>query len=266
MAERLGRRLLNHLWLPMANIDILGVCVDDVDKEGLERAIVECVEKGRKEVFAYANINAINIAQWNPEFKESLNTASLVYCDGEGIRIGASVLGKAMSQRTVLTRWIWDLGAVFQERGFSVFMLGGRRETIGVAASRLLDRYPRLKLVGYHHGYFNKAGLENSDVVTLIRRAAPNVLFVGFGMPDQELWIKNNLALLHVNAIIPCGAMIDYLSGEARVAPKWMSDYGMEWLHRLSQDPTRLWRRYLWGIPVFLFRIFLQRLRGERQL
>lgn len=253
------------LWLPMARVNILGVWVDDIDQDGLERAIVACVENGRKEVFAYANINAVNIAQRNPEFRESVAKASFVYCDGEGIRLGARILGTAVPRRTVLTRWIWDIGAVLQERAFSAFLLGGRRESIGVAASRLLDRYPRLKLAGYHHGYFDRAGLENAEVLTSINRAQPNVLFVGFGMPDQELWINRNFDRLSVNAIIPCGGMIDYLSGEARVAPRWMSDKGMEWLYRLSQDPVRLWRRYLWGIPVFLFRIFLQRLTGERQ-
>jgi N-acetylglucosaminyldiphosphoundecaprenol N-acetyl-beta-D-mannosaminyltransferase len=250
----------------MARVNILGVWVDDIGQDGLERAVVDCVEKGRKEVFAYANINTVNIAQRDPEFKESVGKASFVYCDGEGVRLGARILGTAMPQRTVLTRWIWDLAAVLQERGFSTFLLGGHRESIGVAAGRLLDRYPRLKLVGYHHGYFDRVGLENAEVVASIGRAQPNVLFVGFGMPDQELWINRNFDRLSVNAVIPCGGMIDYLSGGARVPPAWMSDNGLEWLHRLSQDPVRLWKRYLWGIPIFLYSIFLQRLRGERQV
>lgn len=250
----------------MPKTSILGIDIDDIDKGGLERAIVDCVEGGRREVFAYANVNAINIAQGNEEFRRFLDDSHVLYCDGEGVRLGARILGVKPPPRTVLTRWIWDLGALFQERGLSIFLLGGRKETVAAAASRWCERYPKLRLVGYHHGYFEKSGSENKEVIGSINRHSPNVLFVGFGMPGQELWIQHNLEDLQVNAVIPCGGMIDYLAGDVEVAPKWMSDYGMEWIHRLYQDPTRLWKRYIWGNPKFFFRIFQQRLNGGRDL
>jgi len=248
----------------MSKTSILGIDIDDIDKGGLERAIVDCAEGGTKEVFAYVNVNAINIAQSNPEFRRFLNSAHVAYCDGEGIRLGARILGIAPPPRTVLTRTIWDLGALFQERGLSVFLLGGRRESAAAAASRWCDRYPKLRLVGYHDGYFEKTGPQNNEVIGSINRQCPNVLFVGFGMPEQELWIQRNIEQLQVNAVIPCGGMVDYLSGEAEVAPEWMSDYGMEWMHRLFQDPARLWERYLLGNPRFFFRILQELLNRGR--
>ena len=248
----------------MRKVDILGVGVDNIDKRDLEQAIVDCVEHGRKEVFAYANIHAINIARHNRSFKDFLNSAHVVYCDGEGVRLGSKILGVPVLQRIVLTRWIWDLGALFQERGISVFLLGGRSEAVVKAANHLCARYPRLRLVGYHHGYFERSESGNVDIRGMINRVAPNVLFVGFGMPEQELWIRRNIDQLSVNAIIPCGGMIDYLSGDVRVPPIWMSEHGIEWVHRLSQDPARFWRRYLVGNPVFMFNVFRESMTKGR--
>jgi N-acetylglucosaminyldiphosphoundecaprenol N-acetyl-beta-D-mannosaminyltransferase len=249
----------------MSRVDILGVCVDDITREGLERAIIESVEMKRKEVFAYANVHAINLAQTDRSFREFLNKASVVYCDGEGVRLGARILGHGLPPRTALTRWIWDLGGVFEERGISVYLLGGREGTVAAATNRLYVRYPRLNLVGYHHGYFDRTGHENTVVLDSINNASPNVVFVGFGMPEQERWIDQNFSQLCVNAIIPCGGMIDYLSGEVSVAPRWMSESGLEWLHRLTQDPARLWWRYVVGNPTFMLKIFRERIRERRR-
>jgi N-acetylglucosaminyldiphosphoundecaprenol N-acetyl-beta-D-mannosaminyltransferase len=240
----------------MHKVEILGVGINQVEKGRLEQAVLDCVAKGRKEIFAYVNAHAMNLARCDHTFKEFLDRAQVVYCDGEGVRFGAKILGITLSPKIALTRWIWDLGALFQEAGVSVFLLGGRSETVANAANRLCTRYPRIKLVGYHHGYFDRSGSGNAEIIGMINRTAPNVLFVGLGMPKQELWIGQNFEHLHVNAIIPCGGMIDYLSGEISVAPSWMSEYGMEWIYRLSQDPARFWRRYLLGNPTFMFHVF----------
>jgi N-acetylglucosaminyldiphosphoundecaprenol N-acetyl-beta-D-mannosaminyltransferase len=248
----------------MAKVSLLDLEIDDIGTADLEDAIVECVKRGRKETFAYANVHAANIAHRDPRFRSVLREADFLYCDGEGIRLGAKILGKKPPQRTVLTRWVWDLGARLQEEGISVYLLGGEVHTVGAAAARWSARFPRLRLLGYHHGYFKRSGPENAAVLGEINRLCPNVLSVGFGMPEQELWIADNARHLQVNAIMPCGGMIDYLSGTVRVAPVWMSRHGMEWLHRFSQDPFRLWRRYLVGNPTFFFRIFRQLLKGGR--
>ena len=249
----------------MPKVSILGVDVDDVGKAELEGAIIRAVEGKRKEVFAYVNVHAINLARTDQAFRGFLNNAALAYCDGEGVRFGARVLGSELPPRIVLTRWIWDLGELFQEKGFSAYLLGGAPATVTAAAAKFRACYPRLHLAGCHHGYFDREGHENTMVLDSIRSASPNVLFVGFGMPGQERWIERHLNHLCANAIIPCGGMIDYLSGEVPVAPGWMTENGLEWLYRLLRDPARLWSRYVMGNPAFMLRVFRERLLEGRR-
>jgi len=210
-------------------------------------------------MFSYLNVHALNLACVNPRFRNILNNAAVTYCDGEGVRIGARLLGSRLPQRTVLTYWIWDLCALFQEHAVSVYFLGGTDEVVAGAVGLIKERFPRLEIKGSHHGYFRKSGPESDAVVNDVNRAAPDVLFVGFGMPAQEFWIDENRSALRVGAVLPSGSMIDYIAGTRTPAPAWMADHGLEWLFRLLKEPGRLWQRYLVGNPLFLIRVLGQR-------
>lgn len=243
-----------------ARVNILGVGVDAIDTDGLHRAIVESIRQRRKDVYAYVNINAINIAQSDERFRNFLNRSHVVYCDGEGVRLGARMLGHHLPPRVVLTYWIWELCEFLQRESFSVFFLGSSEQFVHEAVERVQARYPTIRIVGSHHGYFAKHGRESDEVVEMVNRAEPNVLIVGFGMPMQEFWIEENLARLNANVILPAGSMINYTAGRKSMAPQWMANHGMEWLYRFFQEPGRLWKRYLLGNPSFMFRIALEKL------
>ena len=95
-------------------------------------------------------------------------------------------------------------------------------------------------------GYFDATpgSLGNTAVLAAIKDFAPHVLFVGMGMPRQELWIADNLASLPLVPILPVGAAFDYEAGVQKAAPRWMGRLGVEWLFRLFADPKRLFARY----------------------
>ena len=249
----------------MSKIDILGVQVDAIAKAGLEDAITNYVRDEAKAVLAYANINAINLARKGKEFRKFLNGSSILYCDGEGVRVGARILGSTLPPRVALTRWIWDLCALCVEQRFSVFFLGSRKENLDKAVANVKGRFPTLLIAGSHHGYFQKVGPESDAIVEMIRRSKPNLLFVGLGMPELEYWISRNLERLDANVVLPAGSMIDYVAGVKDVAPAWMSDIGWEWLYRLIQEPQRLWKRYLIGNPGFVLRVLVQRVSRGRE-
>jgi N-acetylglucosaminyldiphosphoundecaprenol N-acetyl-beta-D-mannosaminyltransferase len=242
----------------MPKVDILGVHVDSIDTDGLHEAIIRSVRERRKDVYAYINVHAINIARRDTRFRNFLNKCHIVYCDGEGVRIGARILGSHLPPRVVLTYWIWELCKLFSEERFSVFLLGASEKHVQEAVTRVKKKYPDVDIAGAYHGYFEKQGKENDRVVEMVNNAKPNVLFVGFGMPAQEMWIEENFHRLSANVILPAGSMIDYTAGEKGLAPSWMSNNGMEWLYRFFQEPGRLWKRYLIGNPMFMLNVLVQ--------
>jgi N-acetylglucosaminyldiphosphoundecaprenol N-acetyl-beta-D-mannosaminyltransferase len=247
------------------SVNILGVRVDAVDKAQLLGEIANRIDAGSREFLANVNIHAINIAQRDLEFKKILNDAPVVYCDGEGVRLGARLLGVTLPPRVVLTYWIWELCAFAAKKGYTIFLLGGSRGAAEEAAAVMTQRFPGIKIVGTHHGYFDKDGEESARVVEKVAVARPNILFVCFGMPLQEHWACRNLQHLSANVVLFGGSTIEYASGRKKLAPSWMSQHGMEWLFRLFQEPGRLWRRYLIGNPVFIMNVLLQLFREGRQ-
>ncbi len=245
----------------MAECRVLGVRIDSIAKKDLEQSLVEAVRSGHRKVFAYVNVHAVNVARNNERFRRFLDSADITYCDGEGVRLGARILGYYLPPRIVLTHWIWDLCNLFEREGISVYFLGGTQEVSSKAVNEVRLRFPRLRIAGAHDGYFSKDGPENNAVLAGIAEARPDVLFVGFGMPLQEYWLEKHGDTLVASAILPCGSMIDYVAGVKRTPPAWMSNHGLEWLHRLLKEPRRLWRRYLIGNPMYLGNILVARLK-----
>lgn len=251
-----------HGWWRMPRIRLPDVALDVLNREQLLLRIRSAVERKSREVFCYLNIHAVNIAHRDSRFRAFLARAATVYCDGEGVRAGARILGHRIPPRIVLTYFVWELCADAQARGYSIFLLGSPEDIVGEAVLRMQQRFPGIKIAGHHHGYFAKTGEESDRVVERIRASSPDLLFVGFGMPLQEEWIETNLDRLQAGAILPCGSMIDYVAGRKGLAPSWMSNHGMEWLFRLFQEPGRLWKRYLIGNPLFFCRVIAARLNG----
>lgn len=248
------------------SVRLLGVRVDSVTPQDVLNLIERAAEERGRVTLAYANAHALNLAYTQPEFRAFFNDcADVVFCDGFGVRWGARLAGAApgaLPERMTPPDWIDALCARCAARGRSLYLLGGAGETAQRAAGELARRHPGLRIAGSHHGYFDqrRKSAENCNVVARVNAAKPDVLLVGFGMPLQEYWLRDNRAALSAAAAITVGALFSHLSGEARRAPRWMTDHGLEWLGRLVTEPGRLWRRYVIGLPLFMARIAGQRL------
>lgn len=221
---------------------------------------MDFVESGSRFRVMYANVHVLNTAYRDPELRRILNRADLVYCDGAGIKLGAKLLGQYMPERMTGADWIYSLCAVCQEQGFSLYFLGGEPGVAARAAARLADQYPALKIVGTHHGHYCHNGTENDAVVSKIKALHPDILLVGFGTPLQEKWIDQNFERLNIPVVWAVGALVDFVTGKKPRAPRWMLDHGLEWLYRLWAEPKRLWKRYIVGNPLFIWRVLMQRL------
>lgn len=246
--------------------NILGVHVHSINvNELIELIIQACIEK-RKVTISYVNVHAINIAYQLRWFKDFLNSSEVVFCDGYGVKRAAEFLNQPVLYRNTPPDWISLLAHELAIRDYTLYLLGAHPGIIEKAAAALTRREPSLKIVGCYHGYFEKklGSAEQRTVLEEINRVKPKVLLVGFGMPAQEEWLKTNLASLNINVAMPVGALFDYLAGNVYRAPRWMTDHGLEWLGRLIIEPKRLWKRYVLGNPLFLWRVFKQKIGWDK--
>jgi N-acetylglucosaminyldiphosphoundecaprenol N-acetyl-beta-D-mannosaminyltransferase len=203
----------------------------------------------------YVNAHVVNQSQATPGLGDALRRADLVYCDGYGVRLAARVLNMPVPHRMTGADWIWAMASLCELSGQSIYLLGSEPPIAREAATRLQSWYPRLDVVGAHHGYFDLDSRENERVIEDINAHAPQLVLVGMGTPKQELWVDRYAGRLDGAVVWTVGALFDYVSGHTPRAPRWLADNGFEWIFRLAIEPQRLWRRYLLGNPVFLSRL-----------
>jgi N-acetylglucosaminyldiphosphoundecaprenol N-acetyl-beta-D-mannosaminyltransferase len=236
---------------------ILDMRVDMLTRRDFRELSIHYIRTKKRGWFSYINIHTINVAQKLDWLKEFNNQALLSYCDGEGVRFGARLLGKYIPERITLSDFIYDIAEIAVEYDLKLFFLGGASSVAERAAKKLKELHPSLQISGYHHGFFSE--LENNSVVRTINACQPDILLLGMGVPLQEAWTKENFPKLNVNLIWMGGGFLDTVSGDKINCPRWLGDIGFEWAFRLIQEPRRLWKRYLIGNPLFLLRILKSR-------
>jgi N-acetylglucosaminyldiphosphoundecaprenol N-acetyl-beta-D-mannosaminyltransferase len=209
----------------------------------------------------YLNVHTWNLVRDNPDLCRALREADVVYCDGYGIRLGAWILGESLPTRMTAGDFLGDVCRRYVADGRSIYILAGEEGVAESAARQLEKGFPQLKIVGFHHGYLNTEE-EAAKVIDEIRRLGPDLLIVGMGSPQQELWIIRNLDTLNVKVGWAVGALFDFVIGKVPRAPQWLAAYGFEWLYRLMMEPRRLWRRYMVGNVRFLAAVLAARVRG----
>lgn len=247
--------------MTLDHVGVLGVNIHPIRIKDLHKQIDNFIKDDGHALILNANINCINIAYKKSWLRSFLNKSDIVFCDGSGVMLGARLLGKTIHERITYADWIWQLAELANNKDYSLYLFGAMPGIADLAAKKLVDKFPDLKILGTHHGYFDKSigSVENETIIKEINELTPNILILGFGMPTQERWLMENWNRVETNIALTGGAVFDYVSGNLRRAPSWMTDNGMEWLGRVLIEPRRLWRRYLIGNPLFLWRIFLQR-------
>ena len=210
---------------------------------------------------AFANAHTLNVAAESAEFRLALQN-SLVLNDGIGVDIASRLLyGSPFPENLNGT----DFGPNYlraTRHRYRIFLLGAKPGTAERAAQRLAAICPQHEIVGCHHGHFDHDQV--AELIDRIRRSKAEVLLVAMGNPKQELFIQKHLAATGCTLGIGVGALFDFLAGNVPRAKPWVQRWRLEWLYRLAQEPRRLARRYLVGIPVFLMRIAGQFWSGAR--
>jgi N-acetylglucosaminyldiphosphoundecaprenol N-acetyl-beta-D-mannosaminyltransferase len=244
-----------------SELELFGVRFHALTTHQLLKLITLRARQDDKTIVSYVNIHTLNLAYELKWYKDFLNQADLVYCDGFGVILGAILAARniKLEHRQTCPDWIEALTAACEEKELSIFYLASDCHVLQASLEKLRQRFPRLKIAG-HHGYFSKYGYENEQVIGRINQFKPDILGVGFGMPTQEAWIKANKGKIEANVFISIGGCLDYYSDSVFRGPKFLTDHGFEWLVRLIVNPRRLWRRYIIGNPLFFFRLLKETL------
>ena len=250
--------------LPGQRTELLGLPVHAHDLASLLATVDRMVASGGRYTVAYANVHTVNIALDQADVARFMAGADLIYCDGNGVRLGAWLGGRHLPPRMTGADWIGDLGRLAADRGYRLFWLGGEQGVAEAAARRLAEEAPGLNIAGTHHGYFAKRGPETDGVIDRINDSAADIVLVGFGSPLQERWIADHRDSLDAAVVWALGATADFLSGRVSRGPAVLHQHGAEWLARLLVDPRRLWRRYLIGNSRYLARVAADRWARRR--
>lgn len=254
----------------LKNVKILGIRIDEVNESGALSFAQGVLAGDRPASLIFTpNPEMLVDARKDKVFFEILNAGDLNICDGRGAELVSGGKLKKISGADFMVR-VCELA---ESMGKSVFLLGSRNaDTVKKAADNLQKRFPSLKIAGWHPGHQIKngaAGLvydkrENSELIEIIKKSQPDILFVGFGHLKQEKWLYENLKKIPSLRIgMGVGGALDYLSGAIGRAPLFFRSIGLEWLWRLFREPKRL-RRIWKATAVFLFLVFKDKIYGRK--
>jgi N-acetylglucosaminyldiphosphoundecaprenol N-acetyl-beta-D-mannosaminyltransferase len=246
-------------------IYLLGGRVDNTGYETalkrIRRFIAHKNGSRAREVF-FTNVHSMHLARRNPMLRRCINRADMVLADGSGLSLAGKLFGTPIIENLNGTDFTPRILNEAEINGWTVYLLGAEAHVVEQCRERLLSKYLRLKIVGFHHGHLVRE--EDQIIVNDINEKKPNILLVALGSPLQEEWIAHHARILNVGVCLAVGGLFDFLSGIHKRAPLWMRRMGMEWLFRFFQDPKTKWGRIFIEIPSFLMLLLASRIAVKR--
>jgi N-acetylglucosaminyldiphosphoundecaprenol N-acetyl-beta-D-mannosaminyltransferase len=249
---------------PTPRVDILGTRIS----ASSYRHVLDVMARpigDRAKVLTFCNVHSVMTARRDPEVRRALTEADLANPDGmplvwvlrrrgypdQGRVYGPDLMELALPHGVPL--------------GWRHFLFGANDETLDRLTTWAEGAAPGVRIVGRHAPPYRPLTAEEDDaIVGRIRASGANLIWVGLGMPKQELWMHRVRDRLPGVTLLGVGAAFDLLSGTVPQAPDWLQDRGLEWAYRLWREPRRLWRRYLYNNPAFAALATLEVLRSRR--
>jgi len=246
---------MNELDFPLLSIGGLPIAV--VDRQTSAQRMVDAALARRGSaapppVVTSANGQVISLCARDPQLRDMFLSADLIHADGAPLVFASRLkFSTPLPERVATTDLFHDVARVAERAGATFYLLGATADVIALAVHNVRKAYPGLSIVGFRHGYF--AGQEE-EVVAAINAARPDILWVGMGVPHEQMFsLSWRARLTSVGLIKTSGGLFDFLSGRKRRAPQWMQSAGLEWLYRAALEPRRLLGRYLATNPHALY-------------
>lgn len=224
---------------------ILGVNIAVTNIQDTVDLIVSQIEELRGEFICLSNVHTTVIAEADEEYRRIQNSAFLALPDGSPLALVQRLRGYKGAEQVAGPDLMPALWKATENTDISHFFYGSTQETIDALSAKLKERYPGVKIAGMISPPFRPlTEEENEEVVRRINDSGASVVWVGLGAPKQERWMYEQKGRIHA-LMLGVGAGFDFHAGTVKRAPSWMRRHYLEWLYRLTQDPKRLWKRYI---------------------
>lgn len=243
-------------------IRLFGVALDALTMDETVREIDRRISTDRFTQHVAVNVAKIVQMQTDRELAAAVRACDIVNIDGAGVVFGGRFLGLSIPERVAGIDLFHRLLKYSERTSRSVFLLGAEPDVLENTVAKIRSLYPRLSIVGFHHGYFWD---DEDSVIAMIRESRADMLFVGIGSPKKEQFIDRWRSELGVSFAMGVGGSFDVVAGKVKRAPLWMQRIGMEWLYRVIQEPRRMWRRYLVTNSKFMAMLLREKVRTIRR-
>jgi len=200
-----------------------------------------------------SGMHGVMAAHRDTRLREVFKTVDLFALDGILMILLARFRGFKIRKKNTGPDILWDFARSASENGYTSYFYGDEESVLQRLEAQLISEFPNFKVVGHRSPPFRQLTPEEEAAdIAAINQAAPDVLWVGLGMPKQEQWIFKHRAQLKVTVAMGSGAAFKFVSGDASRGPAWLRNLGFEWLYRLVGEPKRIWRRVLIDAPQFI--------------
>lgn len=233
---------------------LFGIKINNGKMSDAISAAFDDISNNTHHSIAFVNADCLNKAYTDSDYFDSLQAMARVYPDGIGVRLATRMIGLNVVENINGTDLFPELCATAAQQKKRVFLLGGREGVAQTVADKMHEKHPGLIVAGVQHGYFNAE--QEHEIIDRINQLEVDILCVAFGAPKQEEWIVAKRSQVSSPVIIGLGGCFDFYADRIPRAPLWLREMGLEWTYRLYQEPGRMWKRYIVGNPLFLYRMW----------
>jgi N-acetylglucosaminyldiphosphoundecaprenol N-acetyl-beta-D-mannosaminyltransferase len=241
-------------------IDFLGIPVDSMTMEETINRIDDAVKNNENINHVVINAGKVVLMSKDKELFDSVVSCDIINADGQSIVWAARFLGKKIPERIAGIDLMQELMELAYRRDYKCFFFGAREEVVKKVVEVYSEKFKPEIIAGYRNGYFSES--QEIEIARQIANSGAQLLFVAISSPVKENFLfKYKDLLKEVNFTMGVGGSFDVVAGITQRAPKWMQEIGMEWFYRFSQEPGRMWKRYLVGNTTFIWQVFREKAR-----
>jgi N-acetylglucosaminyldiphosphoundecaprenol N-acetyl-beta-D-mannosaminyltransferase len=235
-------------------VDILGVGVSPINVDDAIATIERWISERSRNYVCITGVHGVIESRRDERLRRIHNEAGMVTPDGMPLVWLSRLLGKHRTERVYGPDLMRKMTAISSLRGYRQFYYGGAEGVADKLKQALVNAHPNLEVAGTLCPPFRELTPDEDQAdIDAINMARPDIIWVGLSTPKQEFWMARHFGRIEAPVMVGVGAAFDFLAGTKRQAPLWMQHNGLEWLFRLCSEPRRLWRRYAYIIPSFLF-------------